>query len=698
MPLHLTTIAFCFLNPWLLSGILATALAGEPVSIQSLLQEMTDRDQAARFPQPEFRLKQQSSYERVSKSPDDPKSWFSNHDFNSNDKDRNFIRIEENNGRKEWVLMDHKGAGALVRTWMPDGRKTKQEQKDAVISIYLDDSSSPVIEGPMFDLFNGTSEIPFPLAHKSLMSAVSFLPIPYARRCKVTINERPFFYQFTFREYPEGTAVKTFTMEDFRTARPAIQDACKTLLEPHEAPTGKDTSFSGTLAAGAARSINLPDGSNAVRNLSLKLGSYANPAVTRSVVIRMSFDGGQTVWCPIGDFFGCGIGLHPFQGWYRNVAEDGTLSCRWVMPYRESGNIAIVNLGDKPVDMELKADIGEWKWDDRSMLFHAAWRGQNPVPTRPYSDWNYVTLKGRGVYVGDTLTIMNPVAKWWGEGDEKIFVDGEKFPSLFGTGTEDYYGYSWGGKSTDFYEHPFHAQPRSHKYDKLNRKTTVENNTMGFSTETRTRALDTMPFGTSLQLDMEVWHWAKCDMAFGVGVYWYGDAATVSNRKEDPEGALAVPKVPAGGQASSVPKKTDTGAIECETMKSISKSNRLTTVSQNLKQLAGSWSADSHLFVKADKIGDFVELQFSAKGADPLRLVMHATRSRDYGIVRITINGQAGGEFDLYADKPVPTGPLELGTFTPVNGRFTLRAEVIGKNPKSKWHFFGLDCISLSRP
>ena len=122
----------------------------------------------------------------------------------------------------------------------------------------------------------------------------------------------------------------------------------------------------------------------------------------------------------------------------------------------------------------LSATVGKWQWDAASMYFNAAWHGQYPVATRPYSDWNYVTLKGRGVYVGDALTVMNPVEKWWGEGDEKIRVDDEKFPSIFGTGTEDYYGYSWGGKSTGFYEHPFHTQPFSHKYNKLNPKTTNE--------------------------------------------------------------------------------------------------------------------------------------------------------------------------------------------------------------------------------
>jgi hypothetical protein len=259
--------------------------------------------------------------------------------------------------------------------------------------------------------------------------------------------------------------------------------------------------------------------------------------VTRSVILKMEFDGQQTVWCPVGDFFGTGIGLHPFQGWYRTVSEDGTMSCRWVMPYQKTGKVTVLNLGDKPVDVQLNAAVDDWKWDKNSMYFNAAWRGQYPVATRPFSDWNYVTLKGRGVYVGDALTIMNPVDDWWGEGDEKIWVDGEDFPSIFGTGTEDYYGYSWG--YNDFYEHPFHAQPRVNVFNKLKRKTSLEEDSKkGYSTETRTRSLDGIPFESSLQLDMEVWAGEDCDMAYGVGVYWYGDATTTSNRLPDTDGAL----------------------------------------------------------------------------------------------------------------------------------------------------------------
>ncbi len=536
-----------------LSLSVAKVRADAPVSIESLLHEMVDRDAVARFPQRDFRLKQQSSYNRASRTPDEPEGWFTNKDFNRRPGDRNFLRIEENDGQKEWVLMDHDGAGAIVRTWMPWLRQLKPGS-DITMRIYLDGSDEPALEGNMLGMFDGSGVIPHPFAHSSLRSAVNFFPIPYAKSCKVTTDKMPFFFQFTFREYAEGTPVKTFTMEDFEAAKGLTKRTGEALLNPAATGAGNPLGFGAVLAAGEEKSVALPVGEAAVREVSVKLGDYSDPDLTRQVVLKMEFDGRETVWCPIGDFFGSGIGLNPVQGWYRTVAEDGTMSCRWVMPYRQGGKVSLLNLSGKAVEAEMAVKTGDWTWDERSMYFHAGWRGQYPVPTRPFSDWNYVTLKGKGVYVGDTLTIMNPVEQWWGEGDEKIWVDGEDFPSIFGTGTEDYYAYSWGGRSTDFYEHPFHAQPRAHHYNKLNRKTGNEKNTMGFSVETRSRALDTMPFGSSLQLDMEVWSGTDCDMGYQVGAYWYGFADTTSNRKPEPVEVLNVPPLPAAMSGEETPK------------------------------------------------------------------------------------------------------------------------------------------------
>jgi hypothetical protein len=370
------------------------------------------------------------------------------------------------------------------------------------------------------------------------------------------------------------------------------------------------------------------------------------------------------------------------------------------MPYRESGKVALLNLHAQPVPVRLEATVGDFSWDERSLYFHANWRHKYPVATRPFSDFNYVTLTGRGVYVGDTLTVMNPIPTWWGEGDAKIWIDGEDFPSIFGTGTEDYYAYSWGGKHTDFYEHPFHAQPRAHRYNQLNRKTDpTERDTQGYSTETRTRALDTMPFDKSLQVDMEVWHWKECDMAYAVATYWYGDADTKTNRTaEADEAARPIVPPPAASPARPRPAARHfENAVECETMKIVAKSGDFPAAPQPLHRYGGQrWSGANHLFVRAGKIGDFVELRFPAQGDGPCKLILHATQSHDYGVLRLSVNGLPTGEdVDTYAEKPGPLGPLDLGVFKPVDGAFTLRAEVVGKNAKSEktGTYFGLDCV-----
>ena len=688
-----------------------SAESSDPVTIESLLTEMVDRDSLARFPEINFRLKQHSSYNRASVSPDDEQGWFANGDFNKGKKAKNFIRIEENNGRKEWVMMDHQGPGAIVRSWQP----FRATPKNKILRIYLDGSDEPVIEGNPHSLFNGEGMIPFPLSHTSLLSAVNFFPIPYAKSCKVTMSELPYFFIFTFREYDKGTPVKTFTMGDFEAALPLATGTGKTLLDPgsgtrqkfRDSAVSKVLTTSATLNSQEETSIDLPNGVAAIRELSVKLGSYDDPNVTRQVVLKIEFDGKETVWCPIGDFFGSGIGLNPVQGWSRTVADDGTMSARWVMPYQQDGKITLLNLSGATIDAELNVRTSVWDWDERSMYFHAGWRGQYPVPTQPRSDWNYITAKGRGVYVADTLTIMNPQPSWWGEGDAKIWVDAEDFPSLFGTGTEDYYAYSWGGVSTDFYEHPFHAQPFSFRYNKLNRKQKAgERDTRGFSTESRSRALDTIPFESSLQLDMEVWSGADCDMGYQVGVMWYGFAETTSNRNPETEEVLNVPPLPDMSDAKKSEKKLESvgvhdegafkNAIEFDPNMVISKPEKIEPRVQKLNRFKGKWNKNDHVFFSGVEIGDVIEVRIPTTGTSAQNLILNATQAPDYGMLRFYVNGElTGPEIDFYAQKPIPSGAVKLGNFTPVDGAFILRVEVLDSGPKSKGTLFGLDCISI---
>jgi hypothetical protein len=115
---------------------------------------------------------------------------------------------------------------------------------------------------------------------------------------------------------------------------------------------------------------------------------------------------------------------------------------------------------------------------------------------------------------------------WWGEGDEKIFVDEESFPSCFGTGTEDYYGYSWGVGGT--FEAPFNSMPRGDANGNYTKP--------GHTTNTRVRSLDRIPFKKHLQLDMELLHWQKiAKVDYAVTTYWYAMDGAIGNGDVSPE-------------------------------------------------------------------------------------------------------------------------------------------------------------------
>ncbi|MCK4958092.1 MAG: DUF2961 domain-containing protein, partial [Planctomycetes bacterium] len=367
---------------------------------------MADFDMAARFPQPFYYCKQFSSYNRLAVTPDDPEGWFSNGD------NVGILRTEENYGRQERVLMDHTGPGVITRIWMPHMREdheTPPMDADTVIRFYLDGAKEPAIEAKVHDLITGRNFIKPPFAYISLNAGVVYLPIPFAKGCKITLDRDPFYYIINYRAYESTANVKSFEMQQYDLARPVLGRVGRSLLSPADFADGKEAVMADRIAPGAKKTVTMPAGPSAVRYLEVQIGGDVEPQVLRSTVLRMRFDGDETVWCPLGDFFGSGVGLNAFKGKYRQVGVDGTLRCRWVMPYRRSAEVTIENLGDEAVDIKLKAALGNWDWDGRSMYFHANWRHEYPVPTRPRQDFNYLEAHGKGVYVGDTLTIMNPV-------------------------------------------------------------------------------------------------------------------------------------------------------------------------------------------------------------------------------------------------------------------------------------------------
>lgn len=666
------------------SGIISGQAA--EISLSTLLTEMGRYESVATWPSPEFRCLQISSYDRTTVAPDQS-GWFANDDHTQ------FIRTDEIQGRKERVMMDADGPGCIVRFWL-----TTIKNKKGTLRIYLDGQETPALAFPAYDLLTGDLKLAEPLAlpHPGYSPTENggntlMLPIPYAKHCKVTweeAGEGPRYYQINYRSYAPGTVVKTFTLQDVNASSRQIAETSEALLSPPPIAGGKRLTMDTALPAGKSATLELPSGSASVRAFEFRLTS-ADPAkvdaALRSTIVRFQFDGDETIWCPASDFFGSGVGVNELKSWYRTVLSDGTMTCRWTMPYEKSAKLTLENVGSHDVRISSRLTVSPWKWDDRSMHFHTTWHSETGLSTNPPRDWNYVNLTGRGVYVGDTLSLYNPVATWYGEGDEKIRVDGEPLPSHLGTGTEDYYGYSFAPRG--IMQTPFSNQIR-----------VDQPQTQGYNILTRTRNLDGIPFTKSLDFDIELISWKPTRLTYSAATHWYAFPGASSNGKPQPaEANRPLPTLADAQAAGRLP-----GAIECEGLKVVATSPDLPVQPQDMEPFgADRWSGGHHLLGKATAVGNFLEIEIPAPDKFPRKLTLRATQAPDFGILSFKVNDKPVAEkFDGHAPDVRPGKELELGTFTPRDGKYLLRVQLDGTNPAATGSRFylGLDCVFLAKP
>jgi len=514
------------------------SLKKNPVTFTSLLEEMINRDALTRYPDPYYKFIQFSSYDRRSTAINDS-TWFANMDCNE------FIRVDEVDGRKESVLMDTKGTGAIVRFWI-----TGNNHGAGTLRVYLDGQSKPVIETKLLE-FISKNEVGYPLS-SSISPKTNYmrrghnlyLPIPYSKSCKVTYEynlegDEWLYYCINAREYTKGTTVETFNKEMIDENKELIKKVNQA-LSANGTTVADGKIFNLPLAIGQETSVSMNQAGQAINSITLKVEGADLTRALRDIILKCTFDGEQTIWCPIGDFFGTGYELHPSETYYTKVEKDGTMSVSWIMPYQKKCKITFENIGNVAYNLSGNVTTQPYQWTKKSMYFHTSWQQYTAISTGDNKarigyggcfDMNFVTIDGKGVYVGDAITLFNTSLgghwkSWWGEGDEKVYLDGETFPSIIGTGSEDYYGYAWCEYAP--FSHPYLSQPiggGNFKFD--------------MTVNMRYRGLDAMPFSKSLKFDMEMWHWTKTKLNFAPTTFYYLLPGGTSNIEPDYEGATA---------------------------------------------------------------------------------------------------------------------------------------------------------------
>lgn len=402
----------------------------------------------------------------------------------------------------------------------------------------------------------------------------------------------------------------------------------------------------------------------------------------QEMLLRMFWDGRRepAVEAPVGDFFANCFGKRSEVLSLPVAVEDAdSYNCFWQMPFRKSARIEIENQSDQSIGL-LYYNV-DWIKKDRlpkdTPYFHARYRQEYPVKSG--EDYVLLDTQGRGHYVGTVLAVRTRSPAWFGEGDEKIYLDGETKPSIWGTGTEDYFLSAWGLKTTST---PFFGVPYFDQWGIVG----------GHTSAYRWHVSDPIVFQRGIRVTFEHWGWISPDEnREHKSMSW--------NEREDDYASVAYwyqtgepspqPRVP-HARERRLPSLERTIAYARD-FTDARYHGAGTMVTQQLSLYAGS----QVLYRAASADGAWLEIPFVVAKKEPLRLLLNATKSYDFGKYQASLNGvRIGDEIDFYAAK-LANEEVHLLDFWPEPGTYTLRLDCIGRNSASAGWFAGIESVRL---
>lgn len=645
--------------------------AQQTLTYVDLIKRLTDLKYLATIPARGETCAQWSSYDRASKYnavTGKYEHWDANGDGSG------YIRKE--NGK--YVLAEMTGPGCIRRIW-------SAAPGDGHVRIYLDGNATPAVDLPFKGYFNGKNE---PFTRTSLCYEASkgwdcFIPIPYQKSCKIVADKGwGDYYHFTYTTFPKGTKIPTFRRQLSREESAALDAANQALTPKAMTPPEPQDAKAFVVKAGGAKAITIEGGPAAITLIRAKItdlpASPADRIVLRELTVSITWDNDTqpSVWAPFGDFFGTAAGANRYISLPSGLTNDGWFYSRWYMPFAKKARIVIGNDGKTDRRVTFVVTHAPLTVPIQKLTrFHVKWHLDAFLPKDPDRkiDWTMLKTEGVGRFCGVLLHVWNPRGGWWGEGDEKFFVDGEKFPSTFGTGSEDYFGYAWG--SPELFSRPYHSE-------------LISMNNAGHIAVNRWEINENVPFQKSFEGCIEKYFPNSRPTLYDCTAYWY-----LAPGGKDPYRPVPMAK------RVNWPEPAVThveGAIEGEKMPVLGKTAG-ETQQQPMEGFGGDWSNGAQLWWTGAKPGATLDLGLKVGAAGTYKITAQFTKAVDYGIVQVYLDGQKlGGPIDLYHKGVVPSGPIALGTHKLDARQHTLRLKITGANPKAKPSYMvGLDYVRL---
>ncbi|MGE0481281.1 MAG: glycoside hydrolase family 172 protein [Phycisphaerae bacterium] len=424
------------------------------------------------------------------------------------------------------VVAEVTGPGVLTRIWA--------DRPSGQMRIVLDGET--VIDEPFASLFTGAVP-PFaaPLVYETANEGghVCYFPIGFATRVKLMVKDSASAYHVSYTTFGANTAVTTFSKTLDEAAQAALAETAETLADGYS----QKQLFGGRKLMPVMASTELRKGATVTETLAgpgVIRALYVNLADRRAArqlytlhrcILRITFDDQKrpAVEAPLVDFFGCGFNPAAFRalpigtdGWLdvpaEKIAENKFMYCLFPMPFQKSAKLEIENLSDAHFDLTYYLRVERAAPPKGALQFNARYRRDDPCKT---SEFRVLETSGRGRLVGVLLNTDCPRESWWGDGPEKLTVDGDAARSFAGVDTAAFFGDTA----------PLHAS-----HGALHGVTNV--GPFGKHSAYRWLLADSVPFHKSIALNFENRQVGnRRDVYYGGLAYWYGEPGAADHFK-----------------------------------------------------------------------------------------------------------------------------------------------------------------------
>lgn len=399
------------------------------------------------------------------------------------------------------------------------------------------------------------------------------------------------------------------------------------------------------------------------------------PHFLRRILLRMYWDDEEnpSVEVPVGDFFGCGFEYKHHITEYIGMTSGGYY-CYFPMPFSKKARIEAVNQTGQEIYAfyyQVNYQRLEEPLTEDVAYFHANWR--RDIRTDYAENYTVLEAEGRGHFVGLNMS-MQPYNRslWYLEGDEMVYVDGEKFPSVYGTGMEDYFNAGWYFKNGTF-NAPYHGL-------------IIKDDSLGRISAYRYHIPDPISFKKSIKFTIEHGHGNKEICDFSSTAYWYQKEP---HKKFNPilKPALRIPL------RVVVPN----GLVEAEGLKIETVETRHCLVfTEDMSEFGPEWSGLKQAKIEAVGKGDSFKITIPDAVEKSYNVDLYFSKGPGYGKTNVLYKGKKIAGFNGYYEQVYPGGSITLSNLKPVDNQLDIKFVISGKDKKSTGYAVGIDGFKLN--